>query len=250
MLLIPAIDLKEGRCVRLRQGRMEDATVFGEDPVAVAREWAAWGARRLHLVDLDGAFAGRPVNRKLVEAICAAVPELPIQIGGGIRSLEIAAGYLDAGTRWVIIGTQAIRDPEFVALACERYPGRVIVALDARDGRVAAAGWSEQTELAAAALARRFETAGVDALLYTDIARDGMLGGLNLDATIALAEAVRVPVIASGGVSRLEDVRALRTAAEACSGSILGAVSGRALYEGTLDFAAAQRLLDDADPRL
>ena len=242
LLLIPAIDLKEGRCVRLRQGRMEDATVFSDDPVEMALKWQAEGAERLHLVDLDGAFAGGPVNRQVVADICAAL-DIPVQIGGGIRDASILGDYLEAGVRWGIVGTRAVREPEWVSKLCGDFPGRVIVGIDARDGRVAAEGWAEDTEVRAVDLARRFEDAGVAAIVYTDIERDGMLSGINLEATVALAEAVGVPVIASGGLTNLDGVRALREAARRCRGRLIGAISGRALYEGTLEFRAAQAAL-------
>jgi phosphoribosylformimino-5-aminoimidazole carboxamide ribotide isomerase len=241
MLLIPAIDLKDGRCVRLRQGRMEDETVFSDDPVQMAGRWVTAGARRLHLVDLNGAFAGEPVNGAAVRAIAAAYPELPIQVGGGIRDLATIAAYLDAGVRYCIIGTQAVKQPELVGEACRAFPGHVIVGLDARDGQVAIKGWAELTEHRVEGLARRFEDDGVAAIVYTDIGRDGMMTGPNVAATRALAEAVSVAVIASGGITDLEDVRAL--CAVAGSG-IVGAITGRAIYEGTLDFAAGQALAD------
>ncbi|KAA6183035.1 1-(5-phosphoribosyl)-5-[(5-phosphoribosylamino)methylideneamino]imidazole-4-carboxamide isomerase [Thiohalocapsa marina] len=241
MLLIPAIDLKDGNCVRLRQGRMDDETVFADDPVQVARRWADAGARRLHLVDLNGAFAGEPVNGDAIRAIVAACPDLPIQVGGGIRDERTIAAYLDAGVTWCIIGTQAVREPEFVARACAAFPGHVIVGLDAQDGQVAISGWAEVTEHRVEDLARRFEHDGVDAIVYTDIGRDGMLSGPNIEATVRLAEAVATPVIASGGITRLDDVRALAAVADA---GIVGAITGRAIYEGTLDFAEGQREAD------
>lgn len=241
MLIIPAIDLKDGTCVRLRQGRMDDSTVFGDDPVAMAARWVREGARRLHLVDLNGAFAGEPVNGDAVRAITRAFPDLPVQIGGGIRSREIAASYLEAGVRWVIVGTLAVRDPDFVAALCRDFPQRVIVGIDARDGMVATDGWAEVSRVAAVDLARRFAAAGVAAIVYTDIDRDGMMQGLNIGATRRLAEAGGIPVIASGGVTTIEDIRLL--AREGGSG-IVGAISGRALYEGTLDLASAQAWCD------
>lgn len=241
MLLIPAIDLKDGRCVRLRQGRMEDETVFSDDPVDMAARWVEAGARRLHLVDLNGAFAGEPVNGEAIRAIAAAYPGMPIQVGGGIRDERTMAAYLDAGVTYCIIGTQAVREPAFVARACRAFPGHVMVGLDAREGQVAINGWAEVTEHRVEDLARRFEDDGVSAIIYTDIGRDGMLGGPNIAATRALAEAIRIPVIASGGISELDDLRAL--AAIAASG-VSGAITGRAIYEGTLDFDAGQRLLD------
>ena len=241
MLLIPAIDLKDGQCVRLRQGRMEDTTVFAEDPVPMAAHWRAQGARRLHLVDLNGAFAGEPVNGGVIRAIAAAHPDLPIQVGGGIRDLDTIAAYLEAGVTYVIIGTQAVKRPEFVAEACRAFPGHVIVGLDARDGRVAIQGWAEVTEQRVEDLARRFADDGIEAVVYTDIGRDGMLSGPNVTATRALAEAIPVPVIASGGITTLADLEALCATAPA---GVMGAITGRAIYEGTLDFAAGQRLFD------
>ena len=239
MLLIPAIDLKDGKCVRLRQGRMEDETVFADDPVAMAARWVEAGARRLHLVDLNGAFAGQPVNGDAIRAIAAAYPELPIQVGGGIRDERTIAAYLDAGVSWCIIGTQAVKEPELVGRACRAFPGAIIVGLDAKDGQVAINGWSEVTDHRVEDLARRFEGDGVDAIVYTDIGRDGMLTGPNVDATRRLAEAVAVPIIASGGITDLDDVRALVAVADK---GIIGAITGRAIYEGTLDFAEGQRI--------
>ncbi len=241
MLIIPAIDLKDGQCVRLRQGLMEDSTVFSDDPVAMAARWVDAGCRRLHLVDLNGAFAGEPVNGEVVTAIAAAYPELPIQIGGGIRSLETIEHYVRAGVSYVIIGTRAVKEPEFVAEACTAFPGRVIVGLDAKDGLVATDGWAEVSQLRATDLARRFEADGVSAIVYTDIARDGMMQGVNVEATLAMARASRIPVIASGGITDIEDIRAL--AAVAGEG-ICGAITGRAIYEGTLAVAEAQQLCD------
>jgi len=243
MLIIPAIDLKDGACVRLRQGDMEDATVFSTDPLDMARRWADAGARRLHLVDLNGAFAGEPVNGEAVRAIARAFPGLPVQIGGGIRDLETIDRYIDAGVQYVILGTRAVKDPEFVAQACTAFPGRIIVGLDARAGLVATDGWADVTEVRATDLARQFESDGVEAIIYTDIARDGMMQGVNVEATVAIAEASSIPVIASGGITSLEDVRALL--AQSASG-IVGAITGRAIYEGSLDLAEAQRLCDQA----
>lgn len=241
MLLIPAIDLKDGRCVRLRQGRMEDETVFSDDPVEMAERWVQAGARRLHLVDLNGAFAGQPVNGAAIRAIVARYPELPVQVGGGIRDEPTIAAYLEAGVSYCIIGTQAVREPPLVARACRAFPGRVIVGLDAKEGQVAIQGWAEITEHRVEELARRFEGDGVSAIVYTDIGRDGMLSGPNVEATRALADAIHIPVIASGGITNLGDVRAL---AEAANPGIIGAITGRAIYEGTLDLAAGQRLAD------
>ncbi len=242
MLLIPAIDLKDGRCVRLRQGRMEDETIFSDDPVQMASRWVTAGARRLHLVDLNGAFAGEPVNGQAIRAIAAAYPDLPIQVGGGIRDEATIAAYLEAGVRYCIIGTQAVKEPAFVTRACLTFPGHVLVGLDAREGQVAIRGWAEITEHRVEDLARRFEDNGVTAIVYTDIGRDGMMTGPNVSATRALAEAIRIPVIASGGITNLDDIRAL--CAVAASG-IDAAITGRAIYEGTLDFAEGQRLADD-----
>mgnify|MGYP001817634376 CR=1 FL=1 len=241
MLIIPAIDLKDGQCVRLRQGLMDDSTVFSDDPVAMARRWVDAGCRRLHLVDLNGAFAGEPVNGDVVTAIAKAYPDLPVQIGGGIRSLATIEHYVRAGVDFVIIGTRAVKEPAFVAEACKAFPGKVIVGLDARDGRVATDGWAEVTELMAADLARQFEADGVAAIVYTDIARDGMMQGVNVEATVAMARASTIPVIASGGITNIDDIRALKAVADQ---GICGAITGRAIYEGTLDVAEAQKLCD------
>ncbi|HEY6131894.1 MAG TPA: 1-(5-phosphoribosyl)-5-[(5-phosphoribosylamino)methylideneamino] imidazole-4-carboxamide isomerase, partial [Halioglobus sp.] len=200
MLIIPAIDLKDGQCVRLRQGLMEDSTVFSDDPVAMAARWVRAGCRRLHLVDLNGAFAGEPVNGAVVTAIAAAYPQLPIQIGGGIRTLDTIEHYVKAGVSYVIIGTKAVKEPAFVAEACAAFPGQVIVGLDAKDGLVATDGWAEVSEVRATDLARHFESDGVAAIVYTDIARDGMMQGVNVQATVAMAQASSIPVIASGGM--------------------------------------------------
>lgn len=241
MQLIPAIDLKDGKCVRLRQGRMEDDTVFSDDPVAVARHWVAQGARRLHLVDLNGAFAGEPVNGEIVKAIAREHPELPIQIGGGIRSPEIIQAYLDAGVQWVIIGTKAVNEPAFVKEMCEQFPGHIIVGLDAKDGMVATDGWANVTDVEVVSLARQFQDDGVSAIVYTDINRDGMMQGVNVEATVRLAQAISIPVIASGGITNLDDIRGLCAVA---GEGISGAITGRAIYEGTLDFAEGQALAD------
>ena len=246
MLVIPAIDLKDGQCVRLKQGRMEDSTVFSDDPVKTAGHWRSQGARRLHLVDLNGAFAGTPVNGEVVQAIARAYPDLPLQIGGGIRDLETIARYLDVGVSYVIIGTKAVKEPAFVAQACREFPGRVIVGLDANDGMVATDGWAQVSDVHVIDLARQFADDGVEAIIYTDIARDGMMQGVNVPATVALEEATRIPVIASGGVSRIEDIHALQAVAKtATGGGIMGAITGRAIYEGALDLAAAQRYCDE-----
>ncbi|HEA51883.1 hypothetical protein LCGC14_0926380 [marine sediment metagenome] len=241
MLIIPAIDLKDGRCVRLRQGRMDDSTVFGGDPVDMATRWVEAGARRLHLVDLNGAFAGEPVNGEIVQAIARKYPDLPIQIGGGIRSAETIEAYLKAGVQWVIIGTKAVKEPEFVTDMCKRFPGHIIVGLDAKDGRVATDGWAEVTEVMATDLAKRFANDGVEAIVYTDINRDGMMQGVNVEATAALAEEGGIPVIASGGVTNMDDLKRLAPFAHK---GIIGAITGRAIYEGTLDVAQAQAFCD------
>jgi phosphoribosylformimino-5-aminoimidazole carboxamide ribotide isomerase len=242
MLLIPAIDLKDGACVRLRQGRMEDDTVFSDHPVEMAGKWVAAGGRRLHLVDLNGAFAGEPVNGEVIRAIAKAYPDVPIQVGGGIRDEATIQAYLDAGVTWCIIGTQAVKDPDFVARACQAFPGHVMVGLDAKEGMVAINGWAEVTDQHVVDLARRFENDGVSAIIYTDIGRDGMLQGPNVEATAQLANAVNIPIIASGGITDIDDIRAL-CAAE--TDNIIGAITGRAIYEGTLDFAEGQRLADE-----
>ncbi len=237
MLLIPAIDLKNGRCVRLKQGNLADETVFSEDPEAVARHWLGLGAERIHLVDLDGAVAGKPQNAAIIRAIVEAVgAEVPVQLGGGIRSLETIERYLDSGVSYVIIGTAAVKSPGFLHDACNAFPGQVIVGLDARDGKVATDGWSKLTRHDVTDLARKFEGYGIEGIIYTDIGRDGMLTGVNIEATVKLAKAVSVPVYASGGVTDLDDIdKLLAVESEGIDGVILG----RSLYEGTLDFTAA-----------
>ena len=242
MLLIPAIDLKDGACVRLRQGRMDDDTVFSDNPVEMAGKWVAAGGRRLHLVDLNGAFAGTPVNGEVIRAIAKQYPDVPIQVGGGIRDEATIQAYLDAGVTYCIIGTQAVKDPEFVARACKAFPGHVMVGLDAKEGMVAINGWAEVTDINVVDLARRFENDGVSAIIYTDIGRDGMLQGPNVEATASLANAVNIPIIASGGITNIDDIRALCGAG---TDNITGAITGRAIYEGTLDFAAGQQLADE-----
>jgi phosphoribosylformimino-5-aminoimidazole carboxamide ribotide isomerase len=241
MLIIPAIDLKDGQCVRLRQGLMEDSTVFSDDPVSIAQRWVDAGARRLHLVDLNGAFAGEPVNGKVVTDIAKAYPNLPVQIGGGIRDLETIEYYIRAGVSYVIIGTKAVKEPEFVAEACRAFPGKVIVGLDAKDGLVATDGWAEVSELKATDLAKRFEADGVESIVYTDINRDGMMQGVNVEATVAMAQASSIPVIASGGITNIDDINALHAVAHQ---GICGAITGRAIYEGSLDMAEAQAWCD------
>lgn len=243
MLVIPAIDLKDGKCVRLRQGRMEDDTVFSDDPVAMAGKWKDAGARRLHLVDLNGAFDGKPVNGDVIKAIAKSYPDLPIQIGGGIRDVATIKAYLDAGVQYVILGTKAVAEPEFVSEACKQFPGHIIVGLDAKDGDVAIEGWAKLTGQNVIDMARRFENDGVSAIVYTDIGRDGMMTGVNVDATVKLAQAISIPVVASGGVTNIDDIKAL-CAVE--SEGITAAITGRAIYEGTLDFAEAQKLADEA----
>jgi phosphoribosylformimino-5-aminoimidazole carboxamide ribotide isomerase len=239
VILFPAIDLKDGLAVRLKQGDMAQATVFNRDPAAQAEAFEGQGFEYLHIVDLDGAFAGKPVNAAAVERIIETVA-MPVQLGGGIRDLATIEGWLGQGVDRVIIGTAAVRDPELVKAAARKFPSRVAVGLDARDGKVAVAGWAETSELAVLDLARRFEDAGVAAIVYTDIARDGLLQGLNLDATIALAEAVSIPVIASGGLASLDDVQALLAPR---AKKLAGAIAGRALYDGRLDPAAALALI-------
>lgn len=241
MIIIPAIDLKDGQCVRLRQGEMEQSTVFSDDPLATAQRWVDAGARRLHLVDLNGAFAGEPVNGEAITQIAKAFPDLPIQIGGGIRTAETIEFYLQAGVQFVIIGTQAVKQPAFVGEMCKRFPGHVIVGIDAKDGWVATEGWADVSTVKASDLAQQFAADGVSALVYTDIARDGMMAGVNIEATVALAEATNIAVIASGGVSNLDDVKALQAVSHS---GIMGAITGRAIYEGGLDLATAQAWCD------
>lgn len=248
MLIIPAIDLKDGHCVRLRQGIMEDATVFSEDPAAMAQHWLEQGARRLHLVDLNGAFAGKPRNGEAVKRIIETVGlDVPVQLGGGIRDLETIERYLDIGVTYIIIGTAAVKTPGFLHEACDAFPGHIMVGLDAKGGKVAVDGWSKLTGHDVADLAQRFEGYGVEAIIYTDIGRDGMLSGVNIEATVELARPLHVPVIASGGITNLDDVRNL--CAVQVEG-ISGAITGRAIYEGTLDFKAAQALADELSPKL
>lgn len=246
MLLIPAIDLKEGKCVRLRQGRMDEVTVFADDPLTIAERWIEAGARRLHVVDLDGAVAGRPINGDVIRRLVEAFPKTPVQIGGGIRDEDDAEAYLDLGVQYLIIGTQAVREPHFVSDLCAEFPGHVMVGLDARDGRVAIDGWSKLSRHDVIDLAGHFERAGVEAIIYTDIGRDGMMSGVNIEATVRLAQATAIPVIASGGVSSLDDILALRDVEDE---GVMGAIIGRALYEGSLDLATAQRLVDNNDER-
>ncbi|KDB06596.1 1-(5-phosphoribosyl)-5-(5-phosphoribosylamino)methylideneamino imidazole-4-carboxamide isomerase [Burkholderia sp. lig30] len=248
MLLIPAIDLKDGQCVRLKQGDMDQATIFSEDPAAMARKWVDLGARRLHLVDLNGAFAGKPKNLDAIEAILDEVgDEIPVQLGGGIRSLETIEKYLDAGLSYVIIGTAAVKDPGFLQDACSAFAGRIIVGLDAKDGKVATDGWSKLTGHEVIDLAKKFEDYGVESIVYTDIGRDGMLQGINIDATVKLAQAVGIPVIASGGLSNIVDIEKL---CEVERQGVEGVICGRAIYSGDLDFAAAQKRADELSGEL
>lgn len=242
MILFPAIDLKNGQCVRLQQGDMNRATVFNLDPAAQAATFERQGFEYLHIVDLDGAFAGKPQNAQAVEAILKTV-KMPVQLGGGIRDMATLEAWLGKGIARVIIGTAAVRDPSFVKEAAKKYPGRVAVGLDARDGKVAVEGWAETSTVTALEIAQRFEDAGVAAIIFTDIARDGLLKGLNLDATIALADAISIPVIASGGLASIDDVKALLTPR---ARKLEGAISGRALYDGRIDPAQALALIEAA----
>jgi phosphoribosylformimino-5-aminoimidazole carboxamide ribotide isomerase len=243
MLLIPAIDLKDGHCVRLEQGDMKASTTFGEDPAAMARRWVDAGARRLHLVDLNGAFAGKPVNEPAIKAILAEVgDEIEVQLGGGIRDLDTIERYLDDGLRWVIVGTAAVKSPGFLKDACSAFGGHIIVGLDAKNGRVATDGWSKMTGHEVADLAKKFEDYGAESVIYTDIGRDGMLTGINIDATVRLAQALTMPVIASGGLAGMADIERLCAVEHE---GIEGVICGRAIYNGALDFAAAQARADE-----
>jgi phosphoribosylformimino-5-aminoimidazole carboxamide ribotide isomerase len=245
MLIIPAIDIKDGQCVRLKQGDMSDATVFSEDPVSMAGHWLSEGARRLHLVDLNGANAGKPKNEPVIRRIVEAVGEkIPVQLGGGIRDLDTIEGYIDAGVSYIIIGTAAVKNPGFLSDACYAFPGHIIVGLDAKDGKVAVEGWSKMTGHDVVDLAKKFEEYGPEALVYTDIGRDGMMTGVNVDATLKLAQAIKTPIIASGGLNNLKDVQAICARLE--PEGVIGAITGRALYEGALDFKKAQAAADKA----
>ena len=243
MLLIPAIDLKDGKCVRLQQGDMNLSTTFGDDPAAMARRWLDAGARRLHLVDLNGAFAGKPINKSAVKSILRVVGDsIPVQLGGGIRDLDTIERYLDDGLTYVVIGTAAVKSPGFLKDACTAFGGHIIVGLDARDGRVATDGWSKLTGHEVIDIAKKFEDYGVEAVIYTDIGRDGMLTGINIEATVKLAQALSIPVIASGGLAGLPDIEQL-CAVEA--DGVSGVICGRSIYNGALDFTAAQRRADE-----
>lgn len=243
MLLIPAIDLKDGQCVRLKQGDMDQSTVFGEDPAAMARNWVNRGARRVHLVDLNGAFAGKPRNEQAIRAILKEVgAEVDVQLGGGIRDLDTIERYLDAGLRYVIIGTAAVKNPGFLQDACTAFGGHIIVGLDAKDGKVATDGWSKLTGHEVVDLGKKFEDYGVESIIYTDIGRDGMLSGINIEATVKLAQSLSIPVIASGGLSNLEDIRQLCAVEDE---GVEGVICGRSIYSGDLDFQAAQKLADE-----
>ncbi len=242
MLLIPAIDIKDGKCVRLRQGRMDDVTVYAENPLDMAKRWVDAGARRLHLVDLDGALAGNPVNASVVHDIAETFPDIPIQIGGGIRDADTIQAYLDAGVNYVIIGTKAITAPHFVSDVCLEFPGHIIVGLDAKNGKVATDGWSKLSHNDVNDIAKHFENDGVVSIIFTDIGRDGMMNSVNTEATVELCKHITIPVIASGGITNLDDIRSLSEVAEE---GIEGAITGRAIYEGTLDFAEAQKLADE-----
>ena len=243
MLLIPAIDMKDGQCVRLKQGDMDQTTVFGEDPAAVARSWVNKGARRIHLVDLNGAFAGQPKNLAAIKAILREVDgEIPVQLGGGIRDLDTIEKYLDAGLEYIIIGTAAVKNPGFLQDACTAFAGHIIVGLDAKDGKVAIDGWSKLTGQDVISTAKRFEDWGVESIIYTDIGRDGMLTGINVDATVKLAQALKIPVIASGGLAGMADIEALCAVQKE---GVEGVICGRAIYTGDLDFAAGQDRADE-----
>lgn len=244
MLIIPAIDLKDGQCVRLRQGLMDDTTVFSDDPCEMAAKWVNEGARRLHLVDLNGAFEGKPINADCVNEITKKFPDLPVQIGGGIRDLKIASTYIEAGISYLIIGTMAVTHPQFVSELCREFPGKIIVGLDANNGLVATDGWAKQTDIHVVDLSKKFEQDGVSSIVYTDIARDGMMQGVNVEATADLARQTSIPIIASGGITNLDDIAGLLHHAKE---GIMGAITGRAIYEGTLDFSAAQTMSDVYD---
>jgi phosphoribosylformimino-5-aminoimidazole carboxamide ribotide isomerase len=244
MIIIPAIDLKDGQCVRLRKGIMEDTTVFSNNPTEMASKWVAEGARRLHLVDLNGAFEGRPINADCVNEITRSFPDLPVQIGGGIRDLQTANAYIEAGISYLIIGTMAVTNPNFVKNLCDEFPNKIIVGLDANNGLVATDGWAKQTDIDVVELSKKYEQYGVSSIIYTDIARDGMMQGVNVEATAHLAKKTSIPIIASGGITNLDDIAALLKNAHH---GIMGAITGRAIYEGQLDFNDAQTMSDIYD---
>lgn len=242
MQIIPAIDFKDGKVVNLKQGRLDQSTTYSDDPIGMAAHWVSQGAERLHLVDLDGAFQGYPVNQMAIATIAANHPELVIQLGGGIRSAEVIESYLKAGVNYVIIGTQAVDEPEFVGAMCKEFPGHIMVGLDGLHGMVAKNGWKDVTDISVKSLAVLFESDGIEAIVYTDIGKDGMMGGVNLNATRDLAESVSMPVIASGGVTDIDDIKALLKVEGKINGGITGVITGRAIYEGTLDLAEAIEL--------
>ena len=244
MLIIPAIDLKDGRCVRLKQGDMASATVFSDDPVAMAKHWSAQGAQRLHVVDLNGAVAGKPKNEKVIRQIIAVAGEMEIELGGGIRDLDTIESYLDAGVSFVVIGTAAVKNPGFLSDACYAFPGHIIAGLDAKEGKVAVEGWSKLTGHDVIDLAKKYEEYGVEALIYTDIGRDGMMNGVNIEATLKLAQAIKTPIIASGGLNGIPDIELI--CAKLAPEGVIGAIAGRALYEGKLDLRKAQAAADQA----
>lgn len=244
MIIIPAIDLKDGQCVRLRKGIMEDTTVFSNNPAEMASKWVAEGARRLHLVDLNGAFEGKPINADCVNEITRSFPNLPVQIGGGIRDLQTANAYIEAGISYLIIGTMAVTNPDFVEKLCDEFPNKIIVGLDANNGLVATDGWAKQTDIDVVELSKKYEQYGVNSIVYTDIARDGMMQGVNVEATANLAKKTSIPIIASGGITNLDDIAALLKNAHH---GIMGAITGRAIYEGQLDFNDAQTMSDIYD---
>jgi phosphoribosylformimino-5-aminoimidazole carboxamide ribotide isomerase len=244
VLLIPAIDLKDGQCVRLRQGRMDDSTVFSSDPVAMAAHWKDQGARRLHIVDLDGAFAGVPRNGDLIREMVAVMGDVPVQVGGGIRTEAIIEAYLDAGVQGLILGTKAVNEPDFLRAMARAYAGKILLGLDARGGVVATEGWDKETGIQALDFVRDITALPLAGIVYTDIDRDGMMQGLNVASTLAVAKAAQLPVVASGGVTELADLQALKDAFVEDTALLLGAITGRAIYEGTLDVAAGQALLD------
>ena len=244
MIIIPAIDLKDGQCVRLRKGIMEDTTVFSNNPTEMASKWVSEGARRLHLVDLNGAFEGKPINADCVNEITKSFPDLPVQIGGGIRDLQTANAYIEAGISYLIIGTMAVTNPDFVEKLCDEFPNKIIVGLDANNGLVAIDGWAKQTDIDVIELSKKYEQYGVNSIVYTDIARDGMMQGVNVEATANLAKKTSIPIIASGGITNLDDIAALLKNAHY---GIMGAITGRAIYEGQLDFNDAQTMSDIYD---